>query len=289
MSMNETRRFFRWKGLLALALAAALLWAPALAQERVSFTTGLVGDGGDRLGRLDGLIIGIDAGHQAQANYEKEPVSPGSSATKAKVSSGTQGAVSKIPEHVVNLQVAMKLKQALLKEGASVVMARESADVDISNVERAQMMNQAGADLVLRLHCNGVDAASAHGMVMYVRKTGEKAQESDQAAHCLLTAMLAVTGAQDRGVVHSDDYSGLNWSQVPSVLVEMGFLTNPQEEALLISDGYQDKLVQGMVEGIAEYFGRQDQLPALQASEADPQDSAREQAAPQAAAQVIGE
>lgn len=58
MSMNESRRFFRWKGLLALALTAALLWAPALAQERVSFTTGLVGDGGDRLGRLDGLIIG---------------------------------------------------------------------------------------------------------------------------------------------------------------------------------------------------------------------------------------
>ena len=47
MSMNESRRFFRWKGLLALALTAALLWAPALAQERVSFTTGLVGDGGD--------------------------------------------------------------------------------------------------------------------------------------------------------------------------------------------------------------------------------------------------
>lgn len=288
MSMNESRRFFRWKGLLALALTAALLWAPALAQERVSFTTGLVGDGGDRLGRLDGLIIGIDAGHQAQANYEKEPVSPGSSATKAKVSSGTQGAVSKTPEHVVNLQVALKLKQALLREGASVVMARESADVDISNVERAQMMNQAGADLVLRLHCNGVDMASAHGMVMYVRKTGEKAQESDQAAHCLLTAMLAATGAQDRGVAHSDDYSGLNWSQVPSVLVEMGFLTNPQEEALLISDAYQDKLVQGMVEGIADYFGRQDQDAVAQAGEPAQAEPATGEA--QAAnAQAVGE
>lgn len=241
---------------LALVLTALVLCAAAQAQEAMSMTTGLVGDGGDKLGRLHGLVIGVDAGHQGQANYDKEAVAPGSSDTKAKVASGTEGIISRTPEHVVNLQVALKLKSALLAEGAKVVMVRESADVDISNIQRAQMMNQAGADLVLRLHCNGVDSRSAHGMVMYVRKTGAKAEESDRAARSLLAAMLKETGAQDRGVAHSDDYSGLNWSEVPSILVEMGFLTNPEEEALLISSDYQDKLVKGMVEGIADYFNR---------------------------------
>ena len=248
---------------LALVLCALIFCAAAQAQEAITMTTGLVGDGGDKLGRLDGLVIGIDAGHQGQANYDKEPVAPGSSATKAKVASGTEGVVSRTPEHVVNLEVALKLKQALLAEGAKVVMVRESADVDISNIQRAQMMNEAGADLVLRLHCNGVDSRSAHGMVMYVRKTGAKAEESDQAARALLAAMLKETNAQDRGVAHSDDYSGLNWSEVPSVLVEMGFLTNPEEEALLISGEYQDKLVKGMVEGIADYFSRASSPAAL--------------------------
>lgn len=205
-------------------------------------------------GRLSGLIIGIDPGHQAEANYDQEPVAPGSKKTKAKVSSGTKGRKTRIPEHEVNLQVSLKLRDALVAEGAQVIMVREAAEVDISNIERAAMMNEAGADLVLRIHCNGVDSSKPKGMSVYVRKTGTKAAESREAARCVLAGMLETTGAVDRGVVRSNDYSGLNWSEVPSMLIEMGFLTNPEEEQLLISGEYQDKLVEGMVEGVAAFF-----------------------------------
>ncbi len=244
----------------ALTLLAALIACTGAVAEAVppcptiGVKTGLVGDEGDTTGRLMGLTIGIDAGHQGKANSEHEPVAPGSRATKPKVSAGTQGVNSKIPEHEVNLQVAMKLKEALVKEGAKVVMVRETSDVNISNVERAVMMNDAKADLVLRIHCNAAQSASPKGLALYVRKSGTRAQECDAAAQVLIEAMIENTGAKNRGVVHSDDYSGLNWSEVPSILVEMGFLTNPEEDALLTSGDYQDKMVSGMVEGIARYF-----------------------------------
>lgn len=205
-------------------------------------------------GRFSGLIIGIDPGHQARANYGREPIAPGSKKKKAKVSSGTRGRKTKIPEHKVNLQASLKLRDALVAEGAQVVMVRETAAVNISNMERALMMNEAGADLVLRIHCNGVRSPVPKGMSIHVRKTGAKAEESREAARCVLKGMLKATGAVNRGVKRSNRYTGLNWSEVPSMLIEMGFLTNPAEEQLLISSEYQDKLVQGMVEGAAAYF-----------------------------------
>ncbi len=213
-------------------------------------------DASEGTGRLAGLKIGIDPGHQLQANNEHEPIAPGSKQTKPKVSSGTQGVKTRTPEHVVNLQVSLKLKEALLAEGAEVLMTRETDDVDISNIERAVMMNEAGADLVLRIHCNGSEGSAANGTEMFVRKTGSRADECDAAAQILVKAMVAATGAKNRGVTRNDTYTGLNWSEVPSILVEMGFMSNPAEDVLLGDPDYQDKLVSGMVEGIAEYFGR---------------------------------
>ena len=159
------------------------------------------------------------------------------------------------PEHAVNLQVALKLRDALAAEGARVVMVREVAAVNISNIERATMMNDAGADLVLRIHCNGVRSPNPRGMSMHVRKTGPKAAESRAAAGCLLKGMREATGAVSRGVVRSNDDSQAELSEEPSMLIETGFGSlNPEEEQLLISGEYQDKLVEGMVEGVAAFF-----------------------------------
>lgn len=204
---------------------------------------------------LSGRVIGIDPGHQEHGNFDREPVKPGGKETKAKVSTGTQGVSTKTPEHVVNLEVSLKLRDALEDAGAKVVMTRETADVDISNIERAVMMNEAGADLVLRLHCNGADTKSANGIALYVRKNGACAQESKAAAENILACMVDATGAKNRGIVRNDSYTGLNWSEVPSILVEMGFMSNPAEDERLGSAEYQDKLVAGMLEGIMETFG----------------------------------
>ena len=206
--------------------------------------------------RLYGLRIGIDPGHQEHANSEKEPVAPGSSETKAKVSSGTAGVSTGIAEYITNLEVALKLREALEAQGCEVYMTRETNDVDVSNLERAEMMNELGVDLVLRLHCDGATDKSANGIGMFVRKTGEKQEESEAAANVLLETMSEATGAKARGVFLRDTYTMNNWSIVPCILVEMGYMSNPDEDEKLNDPAYQEKLVQGMVEGIARYFER---------------------------------
>ena len=205
-------------------------------------------------GLLDGVKIGIDPGHQAHSNSAQEPVSPGSKETKAKVSSGTQGVKTRVPEYEVNLQVALLLKDALEAQGATVYMTRDTNDVDISNVERAEMMNELGVDVVLRLHCNGSTNQSTSGIGLYVKSSGEGAEESYAISEVLIAAMGEATGANTESVHVRDSYSGLNWSTVPSILVEMGYMSNPDEDEKLCSPEYQSELVHGMVDGLIAYF-----------------------------------
>lgn len=203
---------------------------------------------------LEGVKIGIDPGHQSRGNNDREAIAPGSSETKPKVSTGTRGTTTGAAEYIVNLDVALKLRDALTALGAQVLMTRETHDIDISNQERAIMMNDWGADVVLRIHCNGSTDSRARGMGMYVRATGECAEESRALARALADAMVLTTGAELDGVFRRDTYTGLNWSLVPCVLVEMGFMTNPEEDILLSDSVYQDKLVMGMVNGIIDYL-----------------------------------
>ena len=207
-------------------------------------------------GRLTGVKIGIDPGHQAQGNSDQEAVAPGSSETKAKVASGTSGRFTGVPEYEVNLDISLQLREALEALGCEVYMTRETNDVDISNQERAVMMNELGVDLVLRIHCNGSTNESAQGIGLYIRKTGTNAEECMRAAEALLPAMVEATGAESDGIFRRDTYTGLNWSEVPSILVEMGFMTNEEEDYKLNDPAYQQLLVQGMVEGICAYMGR---------------------------------
>jgi len=176
---------------------------------------------------------------------------------KAKVSSGTQGVVTRVAEYVVNLDVSLLLRDELEALGAEVYLTRDTHDIDISNVERALMMNEYGVDMVLRIHCNGSENQSTHGISLFVKSKGPGAEESYQICEALMPAMLAATDARNAGIYQRDTYSGMNWSEVPSILVEMGFMSNPQEDRLLNDPDYQAKLVRGMIEGIAEYMGRE--------------------------------
>lgn len=204
-------------------------------------------------------VIAIDPGHQAKGNFDKEPVGPGASELKTKVSSGTQGVSTKVPEHVFTLELSLQLRDELTDMGYEVVMTRETADVNISNVERADIANTAGADIYIRIHADGADNEAAKGIsVLYPSENNpyvaELSRDSKRLAQAVLDEMCEATGAKKRGIIKRDDLSGTNWSQMPVILIEAGFMTNEEEDRKLQDPEYQAKLVQGIVKGIEEYF-----------------------------------
>jgi len=204
-------------------------------------------------------LIAIDAGHQAQGNYEKEPIGPGATETKNKVAGGTRGVTSGIPEYELTLSVALKLKSVLLERGYQVFMIRESHQVNISNAERAVMANNAGADVFIRIHADASESESAYGMTALCQTPDNPYNSmlysySRHLSDCLLDAMAVQTGARKRGVTETDTMSGINWAQVPTAIIEMGFMTNAEEDRLMSTEDYQNRLALGMADGIENYL-----------------------------------
>lgn len=203
-------------------------------------------------------IIAIDAGHQTHGNSTLEPIGPGSSKRKPKVSSGTRGVATRIPEYKLNLAVAKKLRKELEKRGYKVVMIRTTNNVNISNSRRSRIANNAGADLVVRIHANGASSRKTYGMMTLVparnhwTKTFYK--RSLRAGKLVQRACVKETGAKGYGIKRRGDMTGFNWSKVPTVLVEMGFMSNPTEDRKMATDSYRTKLARGMANGVDAYF-----------------------------------
>lgn len=204
-------------------------------------------------------IVAIDAGHQGKGNYEQEPIGPGSKKTKAKVSSGTQGVATGVPEYKLNLIIAKKVKEELIDRGYEIVMIRESHDVNLSNKERAEIANESGAEIFMRIHADGSVNPEANGAsTLYPSKKNPYVsylhKDSYALSKAVIDAICEKTGAKNRGPIARDDMSGINWCTIPVTIIEMGYMSNKAEDKLMQTEEYQDKIVQGICDGIDEYF-----------------------------------
>lgn len=209
-------------------------------------------------GRLSGVTVCIDPGHQRKTQVETVPLGPNFTKQSTTKVGMAQGVVTGRREAIVTLEIGLMLRNMLLKEGANVVMTREVQDTFVGSLERAEIANDAGADFVLRLHCNSRDDAHVQGIVIYCPYQSSYAMEAApedeyrEMGFTLLHAMQAATGQTKGTCTLNNTYVTNNWSKMPSFLVEMGYLSNREEDLKIATDVYKNRLAQGMVEGIVE-------------------------------------
>ena len=205
-------------------------------------------------------IVVIDPGHQLRGDSVKEPNGPGSSVMKARVTSGTTGVATGVAEYIMNLDISLKLKTELENRGYTVYMTRSVHEVNISNKERAEYATTVGADVAIRIHGNGSSNSSVYGAEAYVPSAqnpyvSHLAKASNSLGKCVLDAYCKATGFKNRGVFTSDTMTGMNWSSVPVAILEVGYMSNAEEDRKMQDAIIQNNMVQGIANGLDAYFG----------------------------------
>ncbi|MEV5110870.1 N-acetylmuramoyl-L-alanine amidase [Bacillus sp. LBA3-1-1.1] len=204
------------------------------------------------------FLVVIDPGHQQKANLNLEPIGPGATTQKYKVTDGTTGVVTKKRESVLVLEMAFLLKEKLEAKGIQVLMTRTAHEVDISNKERATFANDHKANLFLRLHADGSENQNQSGFAVLTPAEGnlytkEIYAESLQISQTIVNKMRKNHQVKVNGIKFRDDLSGFNWSKVPGVLLELGFMSNPEEDKKLSDPQYVNSLLQSVTDSVDEY------------------------------------
>jgi N-acetylmuramoyl-L-alanine amidase len=207
-------------------------------------------------------VVVIDPGHDLRANPATEPIGPGASTRKIKDGGGTRGVVSGLTEADLNLRVSLRLRSLLEKTGIRVVMTRtETAGTSIGNVARARIANEIDAALLLRVHADGSTDPRARGThtlhpALRTGWTDDVYVSSKRAARVVQSQLVRALGFPDRGLQQRSDFTGFNWADVPVILVELGFMTNPTEDRLLATPAHQRRAALGLCRGTLRFLGR---------------------------------
>jgi N-acetylmuramoyl-L-alanine amidase len=203
-------------------------------------------------------VICIDPGHERTPDLSLERIGPGSDTYKIKDGGGTAGEAKAV------LQIGKKLRRILIHRGFEVVMTRTTMEFDLGNggnIARAKFCNRHEAALMVRVHADGSEDPAVHGArtlfpAWHKGWTGDVLPESREAAALMQDAYVEKTGARDLGLQRRADLTGFNWANVPVILVETGFMTNPGEGAKLRTDRYQWKVARGLANGTSAFVPR---------------------------------
>lgn len=178
---------------------------------------------------VGGKIIVIDPGHGGKDG-------------------GTNGVKTEALEKDLNLKVALLLEKKLLDEGAIVILTRRS-DIFLSLEERVSIAQEANADLFISIHHNRYDTSSMNGTITFYYDEGIEKELASK----IQAELVKENGMKDLGE-RFGDYYVLRENRVPGVIVELGFLSNPKDEAKLISPEIQEKEAEGIKNGIISFF-----------------------------------
>jgi N-acetylmuramoyl-L-alanine amidase len=203
-------------------------------------------------------LICLDPGHGTPpaVGRQLEPIGPGSKVMKIKDGGGAPG------EAAVALAIAQRARALLLARGYRVAMTRTGPTIRLGNgngnIARARFCNRRHVALMVRIHADGSANRALHGVSTLVPAwhrgwTDDIYRPSLRAGRALQNALVRSTGAADRGVVQRADLTGFNWADVPAVLVEAGFLSNPTEARRLHMSAYQQRVARGLARGVAAF------------------------------------
>lgn len=203
----------------------------------------------------------IDPGHQGSwvDMSAQEAEAPGSSVRKTKSSAGTVGTTTGVCEYQLNLDIALLVRNELENRGYRVVMTRENNDTAISNSERAKLAASSGCDITVRIHANGSEDGSVKGALAMIGSQSNPYvsslyDDSYLLANDVLNSYCSETGFKNLGLQFTDDMTGINWSTIPVMILEMGYMTNPEDDLSMQDPVTRGKMVNGITEGIEKYF-----------------------------------
>lgn len=210
------------------------------------------------------MKVCIDPGHQEVPDFDKELISPDFRAMKLKCSPRTFGLRSRILEYEIVLQIDLTTEEELKKKGREVLLTRRSNKVNLSNIERAQIANFREVDLCIKIHSNGVRGSlryiifwkrgvmalipSPNGIISRIYKPRKVV------AQILHNRLLHLTKFPDLGIVPRNYLAGFSWLSVPVILLDLGYLTNPVDEAYPIDRSFQKKLAVTIAGGAIDAY-----------------------------------
>jgi len=161
------------------------------------------------------------------------------------------GAVANgVREKDLTLSVYNKVSSRLASLGYSVLTSRNT-DKDVGLVSRADQANKSNADMFLSIHFNAGGRGASYGKDRH--NDPERLEKSRKLAQKIQQSLVSKTGAYDRGVKR-ETFAVLRETSIPSILVELGFIDNQEEVSKIKTNEYQEKLADGIVDGIVEYY-----------------------------------